>query len=41
METLDTIGTTPSVLAALTEHQLQVSFDIFRLLKMCTASVSA
>ena len=27
METLDTKGTTSSVLAALKEHQLQVSFD--------------
>jgi hypothetical protein len=28
IETLDTIGTTPSVLGALKEHQLQVSIDI-------------
>jgi hypothetical protein len=28
METLDTIGTTLSVLAALKEHQLQVSINI-------------
>jgi hypothetical protein len=28
METMDLIGTPPSVLATLKEHQLQVSFDI-------------